>query len=185
MSRSRRSPYHSDLGWILGFAFEDTLTRPARLAQEFTFVRCHGSPRASSPHGLTAPAMPPLDAIRCVQLPPARGCYQPAPQRTLTSNPVPMPGTPSSPLRGKSLTPTSRSNQGHPSNQDLLMIHQNSAATIQTCRLSSRSDLSIINPVEHSRALQSLIFAPRTSHPPQKAEGIPRAHSRWRGKTCR
>src|SRR5580700_5988739 len=95
MSRSRRSPYHSDLGWILGFAFEDTLTRPARLAQEFTFVRCHGSPRASSPHGLTAPAMPPLDAIRCVQLPPARGCYQPAPQRTLTSNPVPMPGTPS------------------------------------------------------------------------------------------
>src|SRR5580700_7850815 len=97
MSRSRRSPYHSDLGWILGFAFEDTLTRPARLAQEFTFVRCHGSPRASSPHGLTAPAMPPLDAIRCVQLPPARGCYQPAPQRTLTSNPVPMPGTPPPP----------------------------------------------------------------------------------------
>src|SRR5580700_1317882 len=95
MSRNARPHYRPGLGWILGFAFEDTLARPVRLAQEFTFVRCHGSPRASSPHGLTAPAMPPLDAIRCVQLPPARGCYQPAPQRTLTSNPVPMPGTPS------------------------------------------------------------------------------------------
>src|SRR5450755_868563 len=51
-----RSPYRFGLGWILGFAFEDTLTRPIRLAQEFTFVRCHGLPRASSPHGLTAPA---------------------------------------------------------------------------------------------------------------------------------
>ena len=29
-----------------------------------------------------------------MQLPPARGCYQLAPQRTFTSNPVPMPGTP-------------------------------------------------------------------------------------------
>src|ERR1700729_4210082 len=57
MSRSPRSPYRLGLGWILGFAFEDTLTRTIRLAQEFTFVRCHGSPRASSPHGLTAPAI--------------------------------------------------------------------------------------------------------------------------------
>src|SRR5450432_2072285 len=56
MSRNPRSPYRFGLGWILGFAFEDTLTRPIRLAQEFTFVRCHGLPRASSPHGLTAPA---------------------------------------------------------------------------------------------------------------------------------
>ncbi len=30
----------------------------------------------------------------CVQLPPARGCYQLARRRTFTSNPVPMPGTP-------------------------------------------------------------------------------------------
>src|ERR1700689_3875269 len=56
MSRSPRSHYRLGLGWILGIAFEDTLTRPIRLAQEFTFVRCHGLPRASSPHGLTAPA---------------------------------------------------------------------------------------------------------------------------------
>src|SRR5271168_740681 len=56
MSRNPRSPYRFGLGGILGFAFEDTLTRPIRLAQEFTFVRCHGLPRASSPHGLTAPA---------------------------------------------------------------------------------------------------------------------------------
>jgi hypothetical protein len=33
-------------------------------------------------------------ASPCVQLPPARGCDQPAPRRTFTSNPVPMPGTP-------------------------------------------------------------------------------------------
>src|ERR1700683_4355951 len=96
MSRSPRSHYRLGLGWILGIAFEDTLTRPIRLAQEFTFVRCHGLPRASSPHGLTAPAdcrltTPP----HCVQLPLARGCYQLAPRRTFTSNPVPMPGTPS------------------------------------------------------------------------------------------
>src|SRR5580692_2625324 len=31
---------------------------------------------------------------RRVRLPPARGCYQRAPRRTFTSNPVPMPGTP-------------------------------------------------------------------------------------------
>src|SRR6202051_3291710 len=63
MSRDARPPYRSDLGWILGFAFGDTLTRPARLAQGFTFVRCHGSPRASSPHGLTAPGLASLDGI--------------------------------------------------------------------------------------------------------------------------
>src|SRR5271163_2458952 len=68
MSRRSRPHYHSGLEWILGVAFEDTLTRPARLAQGFTPVRCCGSPRASSPHGL-------------------------APRRTFTSNPVPMPGT--------------------------------------------------------------------------------------------
>src|SRR5271170_3447747 len=55
MSRRPRPPYRSDLEWILGVAFEDTLTRPARLAQGFTYVRCCGSPRASSPHGLAAP----------------------------------------------------------------------------------------------------------------------------------
>ena len=35
------------------------------------------------------------DGDPCMQLPSARGCYQLAPQRTFTSNPVPMPGTPS------------------------------------------------------------------------------------------
>src|SRR5271165_4039363 len=63
MSRNARPHYRPGLGWILGVAFEDTLTRPVRLAQGFTFVRCHGSPRASSPHGLAAPALASLDAI--------------------------------------------------------------------------------------------------------------------------
>jgi len=84
MSRRPRPHYRPGLDWILGVAFVDTLTRPVRLAQRFTFVRCCGSPRASSPHRLAT-----------MQLPPARGCYQPAPRRTFTSNPVPMPGTPS------------------------------------------------------------------------------------------
>src|SRR5271155_3319007 len=92
--------YHSGLEWILGVAFEDTLTRPARLAQGFTHVRCCGSPRASSPHGLAAPALASHDGRDCVQLPPARGCYHLAPRRTFTSNPVPMPGTPSAPASG-------------------------------------------------------------------------------------
>src|SRR5277367_247850 len=95
MSRRSRPHYHSGLGWILGVAFEDTLTRPARLAQGFTCVRCCGSPRASSPHDLTAPALASHDGRDCVQLPLARGCYHLAPRRTFTSNPVPMPGTPS------------------------------------------------------------------------------------------
>ena len=63
MSRDARPPYRPGLGWILGFAFGDTLTWPVRLAQGFTFVRCHGSPRASSPHGLTAPVLASLDGI--------------------------------------------------------------------------------------------------------------------------
>src|SRR5450631_2688719 len=98
MSRRSRPHYRPGLGWILGVAFGDTLTRPVRLAQGFTCVRCCGSPRASSPHGLTAPALASHDGSHCVQLPPARGCYQLAPQRTFTSNPVPMPGTPPVPL---------------------------------------------------------------------------------------
>src|SRR5271156_3889817 len=100
MSRRSRPHYHSGLEWILGVAFEDTLTRPARLAQGFTHVRCCGSPRASSPHGLAAPALASRDGRDCVQLPPARGCYHLAPRRTFTSNPVPMPGTPSAPASG-------------------------------------------------------------------------------------
>src|SRR5450755_1580362 len=96
MSRRSRPHYRPGLGWILGVAFGDTLTRPVRLAQGFTCVRCCGSPRASSPHGLAAPALASDDGSHCVQLPPARGCYQLAPQRTFTSNPVPMPGTPPS-----------------------------------------------------------------------------------------
>src|SRR5208282_224052 len=94
MSRRPRPRYRSDLGWILGVTFGDTLTRPVRLAQGFTCVRCCGSPRASSPHGLTTPGLASPDGRHCVPLPPARGCYQLAPQRTFTSNPGPMPGTP-------------------------------------------------------------------------------------------
>jgi hypothetical protein len=57
MSRRPRPHYRPDLGWNLGVAFADTLTRSDRLAQGFTFVRCCGSPRASSPHGLAAPGL--------------------------------------------------------------------------------------------------------------------------------
>src|SRR3974390_283378 len=56
MSRRSRPQYRLGLEWISGVAFPNTLTRPVRLAQGFTSVRCCGSPRASSPHGLTAPA---------------------------------------------------------------------------------------------------------------------------------
>jgi len=100
MSRNARPHYRRGLGWILGVAFVDTLTRPVRLAQGFTFVRCHGSPRASSPHGLTAPGSGVSRRLACVQLPLARGCYQLAPRRTFTSNPVPMSGTPTASVYG-------------------------------------------------------------------------------------
>jgi hypothetical protein len=50
-----RPQYRSDLGWILGVAFLGTLTRSARPAQGFTYVRCCSAPPASSPHGLAAP----------------------------------------------------------------------------------------------------------------------------------
>src|SRR5271155_2315443 len=51
MSRRPRPQYRPGLEWILGVAFAYTLTRPVRLAQGLPFVRCCGSPRASSPHG--------------------------------------------------------------------------------------------------------------------------------------
>ena len=57
MSRRLRPHYRSDLGWILGVAFVGTLTRSARPVQGFTFVRCCGTPRASSPHDLAAPGL--------------------------------------------------------------------------------------------------------------------------------
>ena len=50
-----RPQYRSDLGWILGVAFLGTLTRSARPAQGFTYVRCCSAPPASSPHDLAAP----------------------------------------------------------------------------------------------------------------------------------
>src|ERR1019366_9554756 len=138
MSRSPRPHYRLGLGWILGIAFEDTLTRPIRLAQEFTFVRCHGLPRASSPHGLAAPAdcrltTPP----HCVQLPLARGCYQLAPRRTYTSNPVPMPGTPPASLR-TSLGGTVRSN--------FFVLHDHVMVVLRPCeaKLSGLRCLTII-----------------------------------------
>src|SRR5258708_13723146 len=93
MSRRSRPQYRSGLGWILGVAFGDSLPRLVRLGQGFTCVRCCGTPRASSPHDLTAPALASHDGRDCVQLPLARGCYHLAPRRTFTSNPVPMPGT--------------------------------------------------------------------------------------------
>ncbi len=55
MSR-RRSPYRPSLGWNSAVTFVDALTRPDQPAQEFTFVRCYGSPTASAQHGLAAPA---------------------------------------------------------------------------------------------------------------------------------
>src|SRR3954471_17227230 len=63
MSRRARPHYRPGLGWILGIAFADTLTQPVRLAQGFTCVRCCGSPRASSPHGLAAPGPASHDGI--------------------------------------------------------------------------------------------------------------------------
>src|SRR3954468_6189398 len=63
MSRRARPHYRPSLGWILGIAFVDTLTRPVRLAQGFTSVRCCGSPRASSPHGLAAPGPASHDGV--------------------------------------------------------------------------------------------------------------------------
>jgi hypothetical protein len=56
MSRRRRSHYRLSLGWTSGVAIGGSLTRLNRPVQEFTCVRCCGSPRASSPHGLAAPA---------------------------------------------------------------------------------------------------------------------------------
>src|SRR5215467_1342126 len=50
-----RPQYRSDLGWTLGVTFLGTLTRSARPAQGFTYVRCCSAPPASSPHGLAAP----------------------------------------------------------------------------------------------------------------------------------
>ena len=90
-----RPQYRSDLGWILGVAFLGTLTRSARPAQGFTYVRCCSAPPASSPHGLAAPGRIVSRRPTCVQLPSACGCFQLAPQRTCTSNPGSMPGTPS------------------------------------------------------------------------------------------
>jgi hypothetical protein len=89
-----RPQYRSDLGWILGVAFLGTLTRSDRPAQGFTYVRCCSAPPASSPHGLTAPGRIVSRHPTCVQLPSACGCFQLAPQRTCTSNPGSMPGTP-------------------------------------------------------------------------------------------
>jgi len=106
-----RPQYRSDLGWILGVAFLGTLTRSARPAQGFTYVRCCSAPPASSPHGLTAPGRIVSRRPTCVQLPSACGCFQLAPQRTCTSNPGSMPGTPRTsppggPQTGPSLTAT-------------------------------------------------------------------------------
>src|SRR4029077_15552339 len=98
-----RPQYRSDLGWILGVAFLGTLTRSARPAQGFTYVRCCSAPPASSPHGLTAPGRVVSRRPTRVQLPSACGCFQLAPQRTCTSNPGSMPGTPRLALRAPAL----------------------------------------------------------------------------------
>src|SRR5271165_6263331 len=63
MSRRSRPHYRPGLGWILGVAFGDTLTRPFRLARGFTYVRCWGTPRASFPHGVAAPGPASHDGI--------------------------------------------------------------------------------------------------------------------------
>jgi hypothetical protein len=124
-----RPQYRSDLGWILGIAFLGTLTRSARPAQGFTCVRCcsiaYGffptRPRGAKP-GVSRHSA-------CVQLPSACGCYQLAPQRTFTSYPGPMPGTPSPradarPFGLRGLTPVSASNQGSPCDRRLDVAQQ-------------------------------------------------------------
>src|SRR5450759_2021006 len=84
-------------------------------------VRCHGLPRASSPHRLAAPADCRLTtSLHCVQLPLARGCYQLAPRRTYTSNPVPMPGTPPVGLRPPFVTPAAA--HSHPDCRGILTL---------------------------------------------------------------
>ena len=95
-----RPQYRSDLGWILGVAFLGTLTRSARPAQGFTYVRCCSAPRLLPHTASRRQAGLSRDAPTCVQLPSACGCFQLAPQRTCTSNPGSMPGTPRRPLRG-------------------------------------------------------------------------------------
>ena len=102
-----RPQYRSDLGWILGVAFLGTLTRSARPAQGFTYVRCCSAPPASSPHDLAVPGRIVSRRPTCVQLPSACGCLQLAPQRTCTSNPGSMPGTPrTSPSGGPEVGPS-------------------------------------------------------------------------------
>src|SRR5277367_3235549 len=57
MSRRSRPHYHSGLEWILGVAFEDTLTRPARLAQGFhsrSVLRCASGFFPTRPRGASA-----------------------------------------------------------------------------------------------------------------------------------
>ncbi len=63
-----------------------------------------GRGRDPAARGSALPLRPDMASLRqetashdgdpCMQLPSARGCRQLAPQRTLTSNPVPMPGAP-------------------------------------------------------------------------------------------
>ena len=79
-----RPQYRSDLGWIWGVAFLGTLTRSARPV------------RGLHSRSVLQPAfrLLPHTSSRRVQLPSACGCYQLAPQRTSTSYPGPMPGTP-------------------------------------------------------------------------------------------
>src|SRR3982750_5025897 len=96
MSRRARPHYRPGLGWILGIAFADTLTRPVRLAQGFTCVRCCGSPRASSPPGLAAPGPAAHDGISLHAVASGSRLLPTRPAKDFTSNPVPMPGTPAS-----------------------------------------------------------------------------------------
>src|SRR4051812_42278635 len=95
MSRDARPHYRPGLGWILGVAFEDRLTRPVRLAQGFTFVRCHGSPRLL-PHTASRRRVWRLSTASPRAVASSARLHQRAPRRTFTSNPVPMSGTPSS-----------------------------------------------------------------------------------------
>src|SRR6516164_9405302 len=88
-----RPQYRSDLGWILGVALARSPDRPGLHRASLTFgaaARLRLLPHTASRRqaGLSR------DAPTCVQLPSACGCFQLAPQRTCTSNPGSMPGTP-------------------------------------------------------------------------------------------
>ena len=88
-----RPHYRPGLGWILGVAFVDTLTRSVRLAGvHLRSVRRFASGFISTrPHGARGGVSRRRHLGSCLRLAVATNSPR---RRTSTSNPVPMPGTP-------------------------------------------------------------------------------------------